>query len=737
MIPPSRTQSRSLAHTSGLAGTICSLSPDRAVTGMPPELPSASYPPIRGLTALWNITKGDSRVTIAVIDGPVDTSHPCFAGVSLQILNLKGRATVVCRSKAQGSCNHGTQIASLLFAQHGCGPVWGIAPGCRGLIIPIFRDHPLVAGGVLPATQTDLARAIDLARDHGAQIINISSGQTSVRGHAEPQLEAAVRRCAESGVLIVSAAGNEGCNCLHVPAALPDVLVVGALDSAGKPAEFSNYGELYRARGVLVPGENLRVASTGGGFEVQTGTSFATPLVSGIAALLLSAHYKLGQGRGQFKPIGLRDLLLKSARECAARDPTACRRFLAGTLDVERALTLLSRGEPLMTTPNSQGQTPFDGSPDTSTDTGDLGENAPDNTSGPALENRHSVPAGQTRSVNYGAAGTVPSSGGRPRQEAAGRPQVAPSCKCGGGGGEGCSCGGGGGNSGSGGSEKDRPPLVYALGTLSYDFGTQARFDSIAANIIPPEGAPPAPVGPIPASIDTDALLAHLEENPHVAESITWTLNLDATPIYAIRPDGAFAARTYEVLRQFLSEQVDAKVRSERVSIPGYMIGTQTLLTGQKVGVVVPELRGMFNWTIGALVTRAAGKRPDEKAPKPEREAFRKKEEGITNFLQRVYFEVRNLGLEPRDRALNFAATNAFQIERVFGQAAAAGLQLDQIEVERSPVCRVDSDCWDIVLYFFNPVNVLGEARHAYRFTVDVSDVVPVLIGDIREWSVR
>ena len=113
------------------------------------------------------------------------------------------------------------------------------------------------------------------------------------------------------------------------------------------------------------------------------------------------------------------------------------------------------------------------------------------------------------------------------------------------------------------------------------------------------------------------------------------------------------------------------------------------------------------------------------------------REEGITNFLQRVYSEVRNLGLEPRDRALNFAATNAFQIERVFTQVAAAGLQLDQIDVERSPICRLDSDCWDVVLYFFNPANVLGEARRAFRFTVDVSDVVPVLIGDIREWAVR
>ena len=183
---------------------------------------------------------------------------------------------------------------------------------------------------------------------------------------------------------------------------------------------------------------------------------------------------------------------------------------------------------------------------------------------------------------------------------------------------------------------KGTAPAGVCPGDPPYNFATQARFDSIAAEVVV-EGTATAPVGPIPASIDTATLLAHLEANPHVAESITWTLNLDATPIYAIRPDGAFAAHTYDRLRQFLADQVNEKVRAERVSIPGYMIGTQTLLTGQKVGVVVPELRGMYNWTIGALVTRAVGKRPDDKASKSDREAFHRRETGITNFLQRVY----------------------------------------------------------------------------------------------------
>ncbi len=725
-----------LTHTGRIAEVLRRPWAQRTVPGNPRgRASSSSAPPIPGLTALWNITKGDPRVTIAVIDGPVDLSHPCFSGVSLQTLHLKGQARMVCRSKSQGSCNHGTQIASLLFAKHGCGPVMGIAPQCRGLIIPVFRDHPHVAGAVLPSSQTDLARAIDLARDHGAHIINISSGQTSIGGRAEPQLEAAVRRAGESGVLIVAAAGNDGGEALHVPAALPEVLVVGALDRSGKPAEFSNYGRLYRSRGVLAPGENLRVASSGGGFEVQSGTSFATPLVSGVAALLLSAQNQSNESRDRLKPSSVRDVLLESARGCAANDPIACRRYLVGTLDVERAVTLLRRGEPLMTNPNSQGQTPFDESPDTSADGGDLGENGPDSESGPIVEHGRGAPQGASRSVSQRSAGPLPSSGGRPRQTVAGRPQVNPSCNCGGGGGGGegkCSCAGGGGP-----TEPERPPLVYALGTLSYDFGTQAHFDSIASQIALSEGAPAGAVGPIPASIDTATLLAHLDANPHVAESITWTLNLDSTPIYSIRPDGAFASDAYALLRRFLNDQVDANVRAERVSIPGHLIGTQTLLTGQKVGVVVPVIRGMFNWTIGALVQRAVGKRPEKGADKGDRDTFRRKEEGITNFLQRVYFEIRNLGLEPRDRALNAAATNAFQLEQVIASAASAGLQLDQIDVERSPVCRLDSDCWDVVLYFFNPANVLGEARRAYRFTVDVSDVVPVFIGDIREWSVR
>jgi hypothetical protein len=64
-------------------------------------------------------------------------------------------------------------------------------------------------------------------------------------------------------------------------------------------------------------------------------------------------------------------------------------------------------------------------------------------------------------------------------------------------------------------------------------------------------------------------------------------------------------------------------------------------------------------------------------------------------------------------------------------------MELDTIETERSPICRPDSDCWDVKLTFFDPERVFQRARKTHRFTVDVSDVVPVTVGPVRSWYVR
>ena len=109
---------------------------------------------------------------------------------------------------------------------------------------------------------------------------------------------------------------------------------------------------------------------------------------------------------------------------------------------------------------------------------------------------------------------------------------------------------------------------------------------------------------------------------------------------------------------------------------------------------------------------------------------------GVLNFMQRVYYELRNLGTSAQDRAMNYAATNAFQLKEVFEDAFKEDLQLDRIGVEPSPICRPDSDCWDVKLQFFDPVKIHERARKVYRYTIDVSDVVPVTVGKLRTWYV-
>ena len=107
------------------------------------------------------------------------------------------------------------------------------------------------------------------------------------------------------------------------------------------------------------------------------------------------------------------------------------------------------------------------------------------------------------------------------------------------------------------------------------------------------------------------------------------------------------------------------------------------------------------------------------------------------NFLSRIYHEVRNLGLTPQHRALNFAATNAFAVGEIYAAAVRDNMELDRVEAVPSPVGRPGSDCWDVEVYFFYPERQPRRCERVYRFTVDVSDTVPVTVGAMRSWFTR
>lgn len=653
-----------------------------------------------GIKKLWSETQGNPQICVAILDGPVDLSHPCFDGANLEINSYAETASTGLMS------GHGTHITSVIFGQHGS-PVSGIAPGCRGLILPVFSDRRPDS-----LSQLDLARQINQALEQGAHVINISGGQLAQANEADPILAQAVRSCNDRGVLIVAAAGNDGCSCLHVPAPLPGVLAVGAMNIQGLPFDFSNWGETYQTQGILAPGENILGAQPGGGTITKSGTSFATPIVSGIVALLLSAQVQRGE---QPDPCAIHDVILQSALPCPPEAVSDCRRFLAGSLDISKAHALITQGgtqklseqklqeamiQPSQVTdPNQE----IEGNPIL-----DSAEVMAEVTTSELISEpiNHSEHTENTMTLSHSQLAT---------------PSVTPSNVAAS---ENCGC-----------NSVGVTSLVYAMGTVSYDFGTEARRDSFKQLMPDVQGNPPFPANPYIVSQMVD----YLEENPYEAKSLIWTLNLELTPIYAIEPVGSFAEKVYEHLISALKEQSkpdDDPEYVSRVSIPGVLTGKSVrLFSGQVVPVIVPEVRGMYEWNVNQLVNLAIDA---ARTGTPQAQAVQQEQAtraSLKEFLNRMYYEFRNLGQTSQERALNFAATNAFQAAQALSAATGQGMQLDRIETEKSPFCRMDSDCWDVKLKFFDPEND-RRAKKIFRFTVDVSDTMPVTIGEMRSWSI-
>jgi cyanobactin maturation PatA/PatG family protease len=643
---------------------------------------------------LWNLTQGDSQICVAILDGLVDQSHDCLNAANLTRLPtlIQGEAT------ANGSMSgHGTHVASIIFGQHNSSELRGIAPQCRGLIVPIFGDNNK------KLSQLDLARAIEQAVNAGAHIINVSAGQLTDNGEAEGWLDRAVQLCKDHNVLIVAAAGNDGCECLHVPASLPTVLAVGAMNDQGKPIDFSNWGEKYQNQGILAPGENILGAKPGGGTQKLSGTSFATPIVSGVAALLLSLQVQRGE---KPDPAKVRAVLLETAIPCTDKDTDDISRCLLGKLNISGALAYFTGGtmsEELDTVETVDSieaagcgcaEITNSAEPEPSPEEFIPPEFFPVvpavTTSAPFTNSSNSqFTTMSNRTSNYITASQAP-------------------------------------------SDLAEVNLVYALGTLGYDFGSEARRDSFK-QLMPGVAIDGTAIPANP--YDARQMVDYLGDNLSEAKSLIWTLNLELTPIYAIEPGGAFARDVYGILQELLSGQIQAEDSEnyvERVSIPGILSGRSVkLFSGQVVPVIeVPNTRGLYGWKVNTLV-QAAIQTVQAQASEAQEESIRRT---LGSFLSRIYYDLRNLGTTSQDRALNFASTNAFQAASTFAEAVATGMELDSITVEKSPFCRLDSDCWDVKLKFFDPENS-RRAKKLFRFTIDVSDIIPVTLGEVRSWS--
>ncbi len=274
----------------------------------PAQTDSAQYALAKlHLTEAHAIAKGEN-VVIAVIDTPIDATHPELAGVITATFDATGAA--------DKPLPHGTGMASAIAAH---GKLIGSAPNVKLISVAAF-------GRVrTQGTTFNIVKGLDWAANANANIINMSFA-----GPADPELAAMLASARAKGLVLIAAAGNAGPTSPPLyPAADPNVIAVTATDIDDRLFERANRGA-YIA--VAAPGVNILVAAPDGGYQTTSGTSVAAAEVSGIAALMIERNRKLD-------PASVRRVLMSTAHDLGPAGPDD--QFGAGLTDALGALTAL------------------------------------------------------------------------------------------------------------------------------------------------------------------------------------------------------------------------------------------------------------------------------------------------------------------------------------------------------------------------------------------------------------
>ncbi|TDV43576.1 S8 family serine peptidase [Actinophytocola oryzae] len=238
-----------------------------------------------GAPQAWDAGLSGAGVDVAVLDTGIDVDHPDLRGKVVQQANFTDDPT------AEDGHGHGTHVASIIGGSGAAagGARKGVAYGAR-----------LLSGKVLGADGRGqlswLIEGMEWAAAQGADVVNISLGGDAGDGD-DPTAQALDALSRDTGTLFVVAAGNAGPGfaTIGTPGIAADALTVGAADPTGLPPYFSSQGPTrgtYRAKpDITAPGVDITGALLGtDGYTTLSGTSQATPHVTGAAALLRQAH---------------------------------------------------------------------------------------------------------------------------------------------------------------------------------------------------------------------------------------------------------------------------------------------------------------------------------------------------------------------------------------------------------------------------------------------------------------
>lgn len=286
--------------------------------------PAAKTLPVTSSAAVKNST--GAGVMVGVVDTGIQLSHPEFAGRIATGSKCFGTTTACSGLSAKGNDNngHGTHVAGIIGAANNGVGTTGVAPGATLLAVKV-----LDASG--SGTTASVGQGIGYAAQQGAKVINLSLGGGSPSSLLLTPLQAAARTA-----VIVAAAGNGGNRLApSYPAAYATqsgvagtMLIVGSVNGARQISKFSQtpgtggcatvsgVTRCFRDVFVVAPGEAILSTYPTSRYATMSGTSMATPYVSGVAARVIAAAPYLTNRQ-------VVDIILRSAIDLGARGTDA------------------------------------------------------------------------------------------------------------------------------------------------------------------------------------------------------------------------------------------------------------------------------------------------------------------------------------------------------------------------------------------------------------------------------
>ena len=253
-----------------------------------------------GAYTAWQTIMTSHRVTVAVIDSGCDTSHPDLKA------NIRDTYNVLDGSKnVSDSDGHGTHVAGIIAA------VPNNSIGVAGVSYNAWVLPVKVMNGETTDTST-LVKAyryiIDNAKRYNIRVVNMSlGGEQDSMGTSDTATLRMIDEAYYAGILSIFAAGNDDAKipyyCFPCDFAENGVGVINANSSTrttGKPDSDSNYNKPgEKTKDLCAPGDRIWSTKPNGKYTAMSGTSMATPLVAGIAALVFAQNPSLDAGEAK------------------------------------------------------------------------------------------------------------------------------------------------------------------------------------------------------------------------------------------------------------------------------------------------------------------------------------------------------------------------------------------------------------------------------------------------------